>query len=192
MARYLLPCDCGQHVEVDVGQAGGQVVCACGRTLHVPTLRKLRHLPPVRVEVAEAVPAWNARKGLVSLLIVLAAALSAITLWSRLTEPVMPTFDMTVQARYAHGIEQELSALTPLRAWEFWLQLYRPLTQHGFTVLEDPNAPAIRAQIDRRRFLQSAMLIVAGVCVLLAIVVAVVGSRRAPQRERIKVSGTVS
>jgi hypothetical protein len=44
MAQYFLSCTCGQKVRVETAQAGGQVACACGRSLTVPTLRGLRAL----------------------------------------------------------------------------------------------------------------------------------------------------
>jgi hypothetical protein len=43
-AQYYLPCSCGQKVRVEPAQAGGSVTCACGKTLHVPTLRGLKQL----------------------------------------------------------------------------------------------------------------------------------------------------
>ena len=45
MTKYLLTCECGKTVPVEVGQAGEQVACQCGAKLDVPPLRKLRHLP---------------------------------------------------------------------------------------------------------------------------------------------------
>jgi len=43
-AQYFLPCSCGQKVRVEPAQAGGQVACACGAKLNVPTLRGLKQL----------------------------------------------------------------------------------------------------------------------------------------------------
>ena len=43
-AQYFLPCSCGQKVRVEPAQAGGQVTCACGAKLNVPTLRGLKQL----------------------------------------------------------------------------------------------------------------------------------------------------
>lgn len=43
-AQYLLPCSCGQKVQVAIAQAGGEVSCACGKRLAVPTLRGIRQL----------------------------------------------------------------------------------------------------------------------------------------------------
>lgn len=43
---FLLPCaGCHQVIEVVAGQAGGQVVCGCGRRTDVPKLRELGGLP---------------------------------------------------------------------------------------------------------------------------------------------------
>ena len=56
-AHYLLPCSCGNKVRVDVGQAGGQVECTCGKTLAVPTFRGLKQLevaPPLASDVVDA------------------------------------------------------------------------------------------------------------------------------------------
>ena len=36
--KYLLPCKCGQSVEIEPGQAGQTVVCACGENLLVPPM----------------------------------------------------------------------------------------------------------------------------------------------------------
>ncbi len=45
--QYQLPCGCGQHVVINATQAGQDVVCACGKTLAVPTLRGLQALTKV-------------------------------------------------------------------------------------------------------------------------------------------------
>jgi hypothetical protein len=43
--KYLLSCSCGLSVNVEPRQAGQTVVCACGKTLQVPSLSKLKALP---------------------------------------------------------------------------------------------------------------------------------------------------
>ena len=43
--KYLLPCKCGQSVEVEPGQAGQTVVCACGENLLVPSMLQVKALP---------------------------------------------------------------------------------------------------------------------------------------------------
>lgn len=57
--HYYLSCTCGKQVPVDAKLAGSTAMCACGKTLDVPTLRELRSLPlvpdsPVDHEPAEA------------------------------------------------------------------------------------------------------------------------------------------
>jgi len=42
--KYLLPCKCGQSVEIEPGQAGQTVVCACGETLLVPSMLQVKAL----------------------------------------------------------------------------------------------------------------------------------------------------
>ena len=54
-AHYLLPCSCGNKVRVDVGQAGGQVACTCGKTLAVPTFRGLKQLEVAPPQASDAV-----------------------------------------------------------------------------------------------------------------------------------------
>ena len=43
--KYLLPCKCGESVEVEPGQAGQTVVCGCGESLLVPSMLQVKALP---------------------------------------------------------------------------------------------------------------------------------------------------
>jgi len=44
--RYLLPCQCGQSVEIEPGQAGQTVFCSgCGEELLVPSMLQIKALP---------------------------------------------------------------------------------------------------------------------------------------------------
>jgi len=43
--KYLLPCECGQSVEVEPSQAGQTVVCVCGEDLLVPSMLQVKALP---------------------------------------------------------------------------------------------------------------------------------------------------
>ena len=63
MSTYLLTCDCGKTVPVEIGQAGGQVTCSCGTQLDVPTLRKLRHLPAAATAEEPSRPATVGARG---------------------------------------------------------------------------------------------------------------------------------
>lgn len=170
MATYLLTCECGKTLPVDVGQAGGQVVCSCGKTRAVPTLRMLRHLPLAPTEQPKPAATWSTRKGTIAVFLILAGLLAALSLWNRLIEPKLPTFDPAAQAR---GVDMEIDSWSPVQAWQMWIGMYRPLAENGFAVMQSHFEPAIRAQIARQRFLQTVMLVAAGVCVLLAAIIAV-------------------
>lgn len=67
MSKYLLPCECGKGIAVDVKQAGQQIACECGKLLEVPTLRGVRELEPVRESAASSRPAaeWNSSRGMI-------------------------------------------------------------------------------------------------------------------------------
>jgi len=45
--KHLLPCKCGQSVEIEPGQAGQTVVCGCGENLLVPSMLQVKALPVV-------------------------------------------------------------------------------------------------------------------------------------------------
>jgi hypothetical protein len=48
--QYHLACECGREVAVSEGAAGTTVSCACGRSVQVPSLSKLRLRGPARDE----------------------------------------------------------------------------------------------------------------------------------------------
>ena len=89
MAQYLLPCKCGQKVRVETAQAGGQVLCSCGQSLAVPTLRGLRALeeaPPDQTTLKRSAGRrWSPLQGgLFSaglLVMVIALAVLAYNFW---------------------------------------------------------------------------------------------------------------
>ena len=43
--KYLLPCKCGQSVEIEPSQAGQTVACGCGEGLLIPSMLQIRALP---------------------------------------------------------------------------------------------------------------------------------------------------
>ncbi len=169
MATYLMSCNCGQTLPVDVGQAGGQVVCVCGNTLDVPTLRMLRHLPLAPAAQPKPTTTWSARKGVIAVFVIVAGLLATLSLWNRLTEPKLPEFQPLAQSKL---VDEQLGQLTPVEAWKAWIVLYRPLAERGFTPLESRDAPQIRAQIAHQRFLQATMLSIAGISIAVAAVAA--------------------
>jgi hypothetical protein len=169
MTNYLLSCECGKSVPVEVRQAGEHISCDCGAMLEVPPLRKLRHLPVAAPMAAETAGAWSPRLGIVTACLLLAAILAIIALWNRLTEPVVAPFDATARERF---VEDGLKKMTPVQAWRSWIESYRPLAEHGFSVYQNPMTAAIEAEVARRRFLQKTLLVVAATLAAIAILAA--------------------
>jgi hypothetical protein len=171
MSKYLLGCECGEAVPVDLGQAGGRVVCLkCGRQLEVPPLRMLRHLPQATAAAEKASFAWGPRQGVMTAGVVLAVALLAVALWSRLSEPSVPEFSPSARLQ---SVDTALDTMTPVQAWDLWITLYRPMAERGLAVMEDPHKPAIEQYVAKKRFFQKTMLIAAGACAAVAAIAAV-------------------
>ncbi len=61
--KYLLPCECGKSVPVDVGQSGLTISCDCGASLQVPTLQGLKRLPLAEIDAPAPKPSWGRRQG---------------------------------------------------------------------------------------------------------------------------------
>jgi hypothetical protein len=169
MSKYLLTCECGKKIPVDVGQAGGSVSCSCGAQLDVPALRNLRHLPPAEHETVPARTPWNARKGIAAAGLIVAGLLAAYALWDRFTEPEVVRFD---PVRQIDAVNEGLEKMTPAQAWHFWIHVYQPLAKSGFTVAEDPRTAAIEQHVAHRRVVQTTLLIAAAICAALALAAA--------------------
>lgn len=173
MSAYFLTCSCGKKVAVDAGQAGGRATCTCGQQLDVPTLRNLRHLPRAEPEAGKSRPtagaAWNMKKGFVAAGLIIAGLLTAYALWNRFTEPAVPKFD----AKYrSQKVNEGVERLTPLDAWNLWVEHYRPMADRGFEVFQHPHQTAIEDHVASRRMLQATLLITAGVIVAVSLTIA--------------------
>lgn len=177
MTTYLVKCECGKDVSVQVGQAGEQVSCACGKQVSVPPLRMLRHLPVVEHEVKQTGAAWDARKGGAAAGFIAALILVAIAAWSWFTEPVVPTFPADHESTMSKFVE----TVKPLEAWQMWIDSYRPLAESGFTEFRHPHAEAYEKYIADKRFLQKVLLVLAAVAAGIAAAVAF-WPRSAPRR----------
>jgi len=169
MSTYLLTCQCGKSVPVEVGQAGGRVTCSCGAQLDVPTLRMLRHLPVAQSEAAKSQASWDARKGFAAAALIVAGLLVAFALWNRINEPKVMEFD---PARQIDAANKGLEKLTPAESWHFWVHVYQPLAKSGFAVFEDPRSTAIQQDVAQRRVQQTTLLIIAAICVAIALTAA--------------------
>ena len=60
--RYLLPCKCGENLQVDASEAGLTLTCVCGAQLEAPTLRGLTKLQKVVVLDPPAKEVWGGRQ----------------------------------------------------------------------------------------------------------------------------------
>src|SRR5690349_6213020 len=109
MAAYLLNCSCGNQIPVEIGQAGGQAACSCGRLVDVPPLRQLRHLPQQRTVEKPPASTWGTRQGWTAACIVIAVALLAWGAWSKYKDPSIPKFDSTARMRF---VEEHLKTPT--------------------------------------------------------------------------------
>jgi hypothetical protein len=160
MPRYLLSCDCGNAVSVDVGQAGGHVACSCGKTLEVPTLRLLRHLPtePSKSELPRK--SWNLRAGVVAALLTPAILLGIAALMIRLSEPTVPPFDL--QGMHEQNLK-EVDRMAPAEWFQMWSYRYRRTVENGFSVYQPPVDLATLRQIDQKRLVQKVLLSLAAV-----------------------------
>jgi hypothetical protein len=126
MSAYLLSCECGNNVTVEVGQAGGQVTCRCGKTLDVPALRQLRHLPQARVDEARPTSNWGLRQGFVTACVIAVLGLLVAIGWNWWNAPTIPKFDPVHRQQI---VEEQLK--TPASAWQSWVGFYKPLAASG-------------------------------------------------------------
>lgn len=119
--KYLLPCSCGQELEVETAQAGLSLKCACGVELNVPSLAAIRKL---KESSAPAAPvsrygAWGPRQALVFLgTMVAALALTAAAIVFATTPPLELEFSVDKAMN-----EQQFEELTAGQTVEWWNQL---------------------------------------------------------------------
>jgi hypothetical protein len=165
MSKYLVECDCGNKLPVDMGQAGGRVACTCGNLVDVPPLRKLRHLPTAEIEVERPTSTWSARKGVITASLLLAGALAIVNAWNWFTQPTVPEFDPVA---YQRGIEQRLNKMTPGQSWEWWIEYYKPMAERGFGNLQLANRGVIEKTIVERQSLRRTLWIVAAIAIAVA------------------------
>jgi hypothetical protein len=162
MTKYLLPCQCGQNVEVDAGQAGLTVSCACGAALEVPTMRGLAALAVVETAQpsetsAGSDAAWGPGQALQFLgAIATICGVLALGLVLR-TRPQWIV--------HSEQISVAVDRLTTAQLWERWQDLRK-----GLGTADDPVRQ--RFETDwatfRRRRTMAAIPLVAGIVLLAA------------------------
>lgn len=176
MTTYLLECRCGKSVPVEVGQAGGRISCSCGSVLDVPPLRKLRQLPVAAVEQERSRTRWSTRHGVIAASLIIVVAITAANIWSLMSQPAIPKFD---PMRYQQDVDRELARLTPIAAWNLWIDHYRPLAERGFSELQLSNLEEIQAQVAHRQGIRRTLWVVIGIFAVTAAAAAFWPSGRA-------------
>jgi hypothetical protein len=63
MSTYLLTCECGLDIPVQIVQAGDQLTCSCGAHITVPNLRDVKQLPLADYQLDKPKGEWNATGG---------------------------------------------------------------------------------------------------------------------------------
>ena len=120
--RYLLRCDCGRDLEISECQAGQELACCCGKTLLIPTLRRMRALPQVApTPAASGVSnSWTVQRGVMfslgALLLLTCLPTLAYVGWQRSRIDLSPP-DLN-KIEYDHDIDA-LSPVDTLELWDF-------------------------------------------------------------------------
>src|SRR5437899_105389 len=125
--HYLLPCSCGQRIRVGIAQAGGQVVCTCGKKLRIPTMRGLRELQPAPADTISGVmPRWTLWHGVVFasalLIVLLGGVLVTYHAWRYSSYRFSSLGDLAFDrsADWTKAEVAEVDKLTPVQALAEW------------------------------------------------------------------------
>ena len=121
--KYLLPCRCGQNSVVEPRQAGEMVVCRCGLSVQVPTMREIMALEPAPAEPLgpRSQKAWGWPQAMMLLgcgFIVVAVVLAGV-FWA-FVPPIPPSEMMT--AEIAQKVAESLTPAKTLEFWEYFKQ----------------------------------------------------------------------
>lgn len=140
MARYLLPCSCGQQLEVDSTQAGLQVQCRCGKSLEVPTLRGLKQLTPATSQQAPVVSStWGPRQGVTFLGIVvfLCGLIGVLVLFA-----TRPAYETPQWKDFDENARRTAQQMTLQESFDTWNSLQKEPFNHNLS-------PALRSYEER-------------------------------------------
>jgi hypothetical protein len=166
MPRYLLTCDCGEVVPVELGQAGGHVVCRCGKSLAVPALRSLRELPVEQDKEVAVRRTWHPRYGVTAICLIVALGLGSASLWIHLTEPKPPVFNTAESQKM---LDEAMDDMTPAVVWHLWM-LRHAKWDEGLTVDAFQLPPKQKEIVKENRFLKKALLVPMGLMLAIAAV----------------------
>jgi phage-related minor tail protein len=180
MAKYLLTCACGENVVVEDAQAGGHTTCRCGKTIEIPTLRKLRDLPPAPGDVATRPQAWSVRKGVFSAAIICAVFAAMVGGYFWWTVPQPQEFDSVDRAQY---VDQQLAVMTPMDGWKLWIAAYQNLGQDGFAEYQPQNISLILQAQQRHRLFYIPAFTIAILALICALVAAYLSGAKSRSRD---------
>jgi hypothetical protein len=119
---YLLPCQCGEKLQVDSSQAGLSVHCRCGADVSIPTLRGLDKLERSAGQVATPARVWGPRQAVIFLGGFLTALALPAVAGLRVTAPAFPQAQIDALIEQA-GTTEGLDQLPPEQLYSLWKQL---------------------------------------------------------------------
>ena len=118
---FLVPCSCGEKLQVEISQAGEVLVCSCGRSLEIPALRSLRQLDSVSGPTRPSDHRrWSPSQGV---LFVAGSAIFVVSLAAATFLLVAKWEGTTSGFGASHSkatVREDLVDLSPDEAWHEW------------------------------------------------------------------------
>ena len=143
MSQFLLPCACGAKIPVNSSQAGMSLPCLeCGKTVEVPTIRKLAGFAstvPAKKEAMSRSGKWLGPIAAISFIIgLLGLAYGGSLVYERysyISEITQTGTKLNLtEAEYIAEVRKSALLSAPADTWDFW----NALVNNG---LRDPNPP---------------------------------------------------
>lgn len=123
--KYLLPCECGKTVPVATFQAGDDVRCSCGLSLHVPSIMGLKKLQAVddgSTPKVKRAPGWSPLQGVMFALgmLILVGSLLPTAYWAALHYQSIPFTKSTdaEESKYFNVEVDKMKLLDSVKLWE--------------------------------------------------------------------------
>ncbi len=168
--HYLLTCDCGQQLTIQVRQAGETRTCACGRVVEIPTLRDIRQLPfaPDSVATPARVGSWSLAHGVAFALAIpvflICLGLIGHAVYQRHTLSKIPIPTLMDVLKYSPD-DINRADIDSLTLEQTWTTVWKPLRDAELSRQRPPNH-VLGKELSRQLFTRIA---IAGVVALLAL-----------------------